>query len=339
MTVENTDPAVPWLTNYLETLLMQAWYPSTVASLAYRFRRMLGGWGERTGAPAGWLDFALHDFGFRGVSSVESAGLGGMGHLVFFNGTDTFEAVEDALDLYGEPMAGYSVPAAEHSTMTSWGRDGEADAYRNMLEQFPSGIVAVVSDSYDIAEACRIWGTVLKAEVLARAGTLVVRPDSGVPWESVLGVLNILWSHFGGTVNAAGYRVLDAHVRVIQGDGVNLESADRVMRTIVEAGFAAENVTFGMGGALLQKLNRDTYDFAFKCSHAVVDGVGRDVYKDPKGMHAKASKRGRLKLTPEFVTVPEDAPGEDVLRDVFLDGDLVVDDSFAAIRRRARPAL
>ena len=181
MTVENTDPELPWVTNYVETLLSMIWYPSTVATQSRYMRLRVLNYLEATGDTS-LIDFKVHDFGFRGSTSVESAGIGDSAHLVSFKGTDTFQGIRVARKYYGEPMAGFSIPAAEHSTITSWGYENEKDAYANMLKAFPTGLVAVVSDSYDIYNACReIWGKELKEAVLARDGVLVVRPDSGYP--------------------------------------------------------------------------------------------------------------------------------------------------------------
>jgi nicotinamide phosphoribosyltransferase len=193
MTVENTDPACYWLTNYLETLLVQVWYGSTVATQSREIRHLITKYLNRTGTSNLSIDdpvdtacaFKLHDFGFRGVSSVESAGIGGAAHLINFKGTDTLAGLLFAQKYYNEPMAGFSIPAAEHSTITSWGQEHEVDALRNMLSQFPNGTVAVVSDSFNIFEACSdLWGGQLRDEVLMRNGTLVIRPDSGDPCSS-----------------------------------------------------------------------------------------------------------------------------------------------------------
>ena len=222
-TMENTDPKCFWLTNYLETLLVQVWYPMTVAQNSRFQKKIISDWLGRTGTANGENDgllFKLHDFGYRGVSSVESAALGGAAHLVNFMGTDTMAGYIMARQCYDEPMAGVSIPAAEHSTMTSWTRDREADAYRNMLTQFPTGLVAVVSDSYDIINACEnIWGKDLKEMVETREGTLVVRPDSGDPPVIVVQVLNALGGAFadGITRTATGHKLLPRFLRVIQG--------------------------------------------------------------------------------------------------------------------------
>ena len=196
MTVENTDPVCFWLTNWLETLLVHAWYPSTVATQSREMKRILLRYLEATGDP-GLIDFKLHDFGCRGVSSLESAGIGGAAHLVNFLGTDNLPALELLAETYGAECGGFSLPASEHSTITSWGEAHELDAMRNMLAQYPDGLVACVSDSYDVYRACaEYWGGALREAVLARPGTLVIRPDSGDPASVVCRVLDILGDAF-----------------------------------------------------------------------------------------------------------------------------------------------
>jgi nicotinamide phosphoribosyltransferase len=348
VTVENTDPACYWLTSYVETALLRIWYPTTVATHSHATRRLIADALARTGSPEG-LPYKLHDFGARGVSSLESATLGGMAHLVNFMGTDTLSALLGARAYYGEPMAGHSIPAAEHSTITAWGRDGELGAYRNMLRQFgrPGELLSVVSDSYDLdAAVTRLWGGALRDEVIASGATVVIRPDSGDPTSVVLRTVQSLDAAFGSDVNAKGYRVL-RHVRVIQGDGITRESIASILAALAGAGYSADNVAFGQGGALLQQVNRDTLGFAMKASAAEVGGQWRDVFKAPVTDPAKRSKAGRLTLMRRgdaFATVRVDSPGyqqalvdgaTEVLRTVYQDGRLLVDDSFAAIRARA----
>lgn len=341
MTVENTDPHCWWLTNFIETLLVQIWYPSTVATISRSMKKTINNALQVSGDPAG-IPFKLHDFGCRGVSSMETAAVGGFAHLVNFMGTDTVPALVLARDYYHCDMAGFSIPAAEHSTITSWTRDNEVGAYRNMLNQFPTGLVAVVSDSYDIFNACKIWGETLYDEVMGRDGTLVVRPDSGDPTIVVPMILDLLGQYFPVKVNDAGFKVLDDHVRVIQGDGIIRESLKGIVDAILDAGWSLDNVAFGSGGGLLQSCNRDTQMFAFKCSHVVVDGTDVDVRKSPVTAGWKQSKAGYLALVEDngtFKTVSsvdtDVAHVQDVLRTVFVDGSLMVDDTLDVIRHRA----
>ena len=344
LTIENTDPNCFWLTNFLETLLLQLWYPCTVATISREVKVLITKYLNETGDPS-TIDFKLHDFGFRGVSSVQSAGIGGAAHLINFMGTDTVAALTFIQEYYapfpvgeglGLPMFGFSIPAAEHSTITSWGRDNETDAYRNMLQQYPEGLVAVVSDSYDIYNACEhIWGEVLKDDILQRNGTLVVRPDSGEPKDVVLKCMQILGEKIGFTVNEKGYKVLNPKIRIIQGDGVNYESIGEILEHLKNHGWSADNVAFGIGGALLQKVHRDTQKFAFKCSCATVNDEDREVYKDPATDHGKKSKRGRLKLVKEnetYITKALNEDGEDILQTVFENGKILREIDFQGVK-------
>lgn len=337
MTVEHTDPRCFWLTNYVESLLVQVWYSCTVATQSRAMRTVIHRYLEQTGDPA-TIGFKLHDFGFRGVSCPEQAALGGAAHLVNFQGTDNLAALALLRGFYHEECGGFSIPAAEHSTITSWGRGQEVDACRNMLDQYPTGMVAVVSDSYDIFNCCaNIWGGVLRDQVLARDGVLVIRPDSGDPPVVVVRVLEILGEKFGCTTNAKGYRVLHPKVRVIQGDGIDHRMLGLILEAMAAAGWSADNISFGSGGGLLQKINRDTQRFAFKCSSITVDGQPRDVFKQPVTDAGKRSKSGRFKLVRHegsFQTVPASDPRPDALRVIFRDGELLVDQTLAEIRKR-----
>lgn len=340
MTVENTDPKCFWLTNYLETLLLQVWYPITVATLSREMKKVIGQGLQETGDLSG-LDFKLHDFGFRGSSSVETAMIGASAHLINFMGTDTLVALPMLRKFYSTQSPAFSIPASEHSTITSWGRNNELDAFRNMLKAYPTGIVACVSDSYNIWEACQnLWGTELKDSILNRDGVLVVRPDSGEPYQVVPKVIEVLMQRFGFTVNSKGYKVLPPQIRVIQGDGINFESTKQIIDAMKEQNQSIDNVTFGMGGGLLQKVDRDVLKFAFKCSAVKVGGEWRDVFKQPIDAPFKISKKGRLKLIQvdgEFKTVREEEMPEceNMLETVFENGYITRTEHFDAVRKRA----
>ena len=345
VTIVNTDPKCFWLTSYLETALLRAvWYPTTVATISHHIKTIIQRELEDTGDLAG-LPFKLHDFGARGASSNETAALGGMAHLVNFQGSDTVQGVLAANRYYNESMAAFSIPAAEHSTITTWGKDraGETAAYLNMVEKYskPGSIFAVVSDSYDIFKACEeIWGGSLKDAVISSGGTLVVRPDSGDPVSVTLRVIQILDAKFGHTVNAKGFKVLN-HVRIIQGDGVNPSSIEAILMNYKAHGYSADNIAFGMGGALLQKMDRDTQEFAMKASAIMINGEWRDVSKDPVGQKSKKSKGGRFTVLwekdernadAEWITIPYDELEESMLSPVFKDGKLLRDVKLAQVR-------
>jgi len=359
VTIESTDPRAFWLPSYVETLLLRLWYPVTVATVSWHAKRTIREFLLKTSDdPDGQIGYKLHDFGARGVSSLESAGIGGAAHLVNFLGTDTISGVLAVRRHYHEPMAAHSIPAAEHSTITSWGREREVDAYRNMLAQFarPGAVVAVVSDSYDLFRAIgEHWGRTLKDEVIRSGGVVVVRPDSGDPVDVVHRSLMLLDEAFGSTVNGKGYKVLE-HVRVIQGDGITPTSLRAILERITSAGFATDNVAFGMGGALLQRLDRDTQKFALKCSATRIGGRWIDVYKQPVTDPGKVSRRGRLALlhhagcgawktvaVPPGLAAPEDLRPPDgwrhALEVVWENGELRRDWRFGEIRARANAAL
>jgi nicotinamide phosphoribosyltransferase len=349
-TIENTDPKCFWLTTWLETALLRAiWYPTTVATQSWHIKQVIKDFLEKTGDPSS-IDFKLHDFGARGVSSLESAGIGGAAHLVNFMGTDTISGVLFAREYYNAGVSGFSIPAAEHSTITSWGRSGEVDAYKNMLTQFakPGSIVAVVSDSYDIYNAVEnLWGGELRDMVVESGATVVIRPDSGDPVAVNQKLIQLLDAKFGSTVNAKGFKVLN-NVRLIQGDGVNELTIRSILGSFMALGYSADNIAFGMGGALLQQVDRDTQKFALKCSSARINGVDVDVQKDPVTDSSKKSKAGRVTLWNcggEFVSAVDKPTGwhdrcagefEDALAEVFRDGVLVKETTFEEVRARAR---
>ena len=361
-TMVNTDPKCYWLTNYLETLLVQVWFPMSVATNSREQKKIIFNAFQKTGCELNdGINFKLHDFGYRGVSSVESAAIGGAGHLINFWGTDTMAAILCLKYYYGDgahakvplppnpdiklPVAGLSIPAAEHSTITSWGREGELDAFKNMLTQYPEGLVAVVSDSYNVFEACeKLWGSELKEMIKNRNGTLVVRPDSGDPPVIVPQLLDILGKAFeeGVTTTKTGHKLLPPCIRMIQGDGISYESLGAILDAMAAAGWAADNLAFGSGGALLQKLNRDTQKCAFKCSEITLEGGGsRNVYKDPITDQGKRSKMGKLSLEygadGKLTTITEGKgdPAKDILIEVFRNGYLLVDQKCDEIRARA----
>lgn len=354
MTIENTDPACFWLTNFLETLLMQVWYPTTVATLSDQVKKVVTQAFSETaseGNEAG-IEFVLNDFGFRGVSSLESAGLGGSAHLLSFRGSDNLAGSVLAQQYYQtNTVYGLSIPATEHSICTLLGKDGELDVFKHVLKTFPTGTIACVSDSYNIFRACEeYWGEELKQEILNRDGVLVVRPDSGDPIQTLLKIFEILFNKFGCTINNKGYKVLPPQLRVIQGDGVNFESIVDIYQALKTNGISAENLVLGMGGALLQKVDRDTQKFALKCSYATINGQDVDVEKCPTEMDKngnitesfKKSKSGRLKLVKingifKTVTQEDDLELPDELQIVFENGQLVNVLTFEQVRANANP--
>lgn len=353
--VVNTDPDFEWLTSFVETKSLRIWYPCAVATLSMQIKRIIKVFMEATAGHTDGIDFMLHDFGSRGVSSSESAVIGGLSHLYNFKGSDTFEAVEAADWLFNEEMAAYSVDAAEHSTITSFGPNKEKEAFEHLLSIYgnkENKIFSIVSDTYDIYNACsNLWGGTFKPQVQSLGeinSRLVVRPDSGDPTVVPVECIQILMDKFGYTVNKKGYKVLPPYIRVIQGDGINEASIKTILWNMKMHGLSAENIVFGMGGALLQQVNRDTLKFAMKASAMknpnVNNGEWYDVFKQPKTDPGKDSKRGRLAVVyenGEYETINEANLGtsENLLETVFENGEVLRTCSLETIRYRTNLGL
>jgi nicotinamide phosphoribosyltransferase len=357
--VVNTDPNCAWVSSFIETALLRSiWYMSTVATQSFQIKRIIRDYLVQTSGRSDGLDFKLHDFGARGVSSSESAQIGGAAHLFNFLGSDTFEAIEMIDAYYAEEMAGLSINAAEHATVTSWGGpEFEEQAYKHLIEEFgkEGSIFAIVSDSYDLFNAInKLYGGNLKAQIIAlgdKNSKLVVRPDSGDPATIVSDTIEALMSTFGYTENQQGYKVLPPYLGVIQGDGINETSIKSILATMKMKGLSAENIAFGMGGQLLQGVNRDTLKFAMKANEATNavfnDGKPYPVFKQPKTDAGKASKKGRqavLKFNDfaEYIAViPEvDLEGRtNLLETVYLNGEVKRLDTLANIRERVKAGL
>lgn len=346
-TVESTDEHVPWVVSYVETLLVQSWYPMTVATNSFMQKRIIKKGLEKTADNLKMLNYKLHDFGFRGVTSVEAAQLGGSAHLVNFNGTDTLAAIPFIKEYYGGcTVSPKSIPATEHSTMTTWTKDRELDCAKHVLERVTNVPLSMVSDSYNLWDFLDQLGTRedLKSLIRARTAPLVIRPDSGEPTEIVPKVLNKLAELFGSKVNTKGFKMLPDNIRMVQGDGISFDSMKDILKAVEDAGWSTENVTFGSGGALLQKVNRDTQKCAYKTCMAIVEGEKVDVFKDPITDPGKKSKTGDLTLVSEngFLSTIKKEHKKDnqieVLVPVFENGSLLKEYKFDDIRERAEKA-
>jgi len=334
--VINTDPECFWLTTWVETSMLRTiWYATSVASNSHTIKELLRDYYIKSGSVDG-LDFKLHDFGSRGVSSKESAGIGGLAHLLNFKGTDTVEAIVFGRRYYNEEMAGFSIPASEHSTVTTWKKEGAA--FENMIDAYPDyPIVACVSDSYNIYDAVKYLGTEMKQKIQDSGKTYVVRPDSGDPTVVPIEIIQLLMDHFGYSQNENGYRTLPSYIRVIQGDGITKDSIKEILNQLDEHKLSLDNLAFGMGSGLLQQVNRDTYGFAMKASSITINGRDFDVFKDPvhKG---KASKKGILGLyhneNTGFTTERVLLAGHNNLEVVYEDGKLLRNETLRNIQSR-----
>ena len=315
MTIVNTHPDFYWLTNYLETLIScQLWQPMTSATIANEYRKLLEKHAKETTGSTDFVQWQAHDFSMRGMSSVESAILSGMGHLTSFTGTDTIPAIYALRNTYsGQGLIGASVPATEHSVMCMGTKDDEVGTFSKLLDTYPTGILSVVSDTWDLWKVLTEILPALKEKILARDGKLVIRPDSGDPADIICGedwsghhgykgpqskgVIELLWDEFGGTVNEYGYKVLDSHVGAIYGDSITLDRAEQICERLKTKGFASTNIVFGVGSYTYQYNTRDTFGFAVKATYGEVlksiprhsmdqenklwEVEGREIWKDP----------------------------------------------------------
>lgn len=310
--VTSTDENIPWIGGWAETQLVRLWYTTNVATQSYYIKKLLlEGLIRTCEDPWKAIYFMLHDFGGRGASCREAAAIGGMVHLFNFRGSDTVPGVLYANQLYHCKMAGYSIPASEHSTILLWGGN-EDEAYRNLIKKYLKAgkMVACVSDTTDYFRVLNnVWCGEHLETIKNSKGTLVVRPDSGKPVEILEQTFRILEEKVGMRVNSKGFKVLPPYIRVIQGDGVNETSIREITEMMIRNNWSLENITFGMGGALLQKHDRDTQKFAFKPCFGVVDGVKINLAKNPKTDPGKRSKAGDLVLVKEngiYQTIPRE---------------------------------
>lgn len=356
--IESTDDEFPWITGFIECLFLEVWYPITVATLSREVKKVIVHYLDKTGAKTEAIptitQFVLNDFGFRGVSSVESASIGGAAHLVNFMGSDNVAGSDMLTKYYNTTiMWGKSIDATEHSIMTMEGEEGECNVIRRILETKTSGLVACVSDSYNILRTCKsYYGEIFKDIILSRDGVFVVRPDSGDPVATLKAVFKILFEYFGYTTNEKGFKILPPQIRVIQGDGVNYDSIIGMYEALTKEGIGAENLVLGMGGKLLQAgLDRDTQNFAVKACYAIINGKGVDIIKSPTELDAegnvkvsfKKSKKGLMKLVKTsdggYYTMTSSEAGFEQAKCemivIFENGKLLVDETIETIRERA----
>ena len=328
MVMWNTKPEFFWLTNYLETILScSLWQACTSATIADRYRKLFESWADKTGGDKGFVQFQGHDFSFRGMSSLESAVLSGMGHLLSFSGTDTVPAIDALEEYYGAnsdtELVGVSVPATEHSVMSMGGKESELDTYNRILDLYPTGIVSIVSDTWDFFGVLTNILPKLKDRIMARNGKVVIRPDSSkkTPLEIICGdptsndenerkgAIELLWDLFGGTINEKGYKVLDPHIGLIYGDSITYELADKICQALADKDFASTNWVAGIGSYTYQYNTRDTFGFAMKATYGEVNGVGREIFKDPK------TDSGMKKSAKGLIAVYKNEEGQYYMKD------------------------
>lgn len=319
LTIINTDPNFFWLTNYIETVLSaELWKSCTTASIAYEYKRLLTQYAEKTGAALDFVPVQGHDFSSRGMSGIYDAAQSGVGHLTSFIGTDSVASIDYAEEYYNATgVVGVSVPATEHSVMCMGSEESEIETFRRLIcELYPAGVVSIVSDTWDFWRVITEFSVELKAEILKRQpnalglAKVVFRPDSGDPVKIICGdpdakrdspaykgAVQCLWEIFGGTETAQGYKVLNERVGLIYGDSITLERAQNILKGLEAKGFASNNLVFGIGSYTYNYLTRDSFGFAVKATWGQVNGVGRELFKDPvTDSGVKKSAKGLLRV-------------------------------------------
>lgn len=362
MTIENTNPKFFWITNFLETLMScQLWQPTTSATIAYQYRKILDKYASETNGDLSGVQFQGHDFSMRGMGSLESAMLSGSGHLLSFTGTDTIPSIHYLEQYYNanieNELVGCSIPATEHSVMCTYGKESEIEAYKRLItEVYPSGFASIVSDTWNLWEVLDKIIKPLKREIMNRDGRIVVRPDSGDPVEIICGnpngetederkgVVEILWDIFGGTITDKGFKQLDTHIGCIYGDAITIERCEEICKRLKAKGFASTNMVYGIGSYTYQYNTRDTFGFALKSTYAVVSGEERMLFKDPVTDNGvKKSQRGKVVVLnsndgiiyKDGLNASEEAMVKDnLLTTVFENGKLIKDQSLSEIRNK-----
>lgn len=360
-TMYNTKPEFYWLSNYFETLLSATiWMPCNSATIATQYRKVLDRYSEETSSVPEFVNWQGHDFSMRGMAGVEAAVTSAAGHLLSFTGTDTIPAVDFMEQYYGADsdteLIGGSVAATEHSVMCMGTTEGEFETFRRLVcDVYPKGIVSIVSDTWDLWKVLTDYLPRLKEEIIGREGKVVIRPDSGDPADIICGnprdktdnerkgVIELLWEVFGGTVNSKGFKELVPQIGAIYGDSITVARATEICRRLKEKGFASTNVVMGIGSFTYQYNTRDTFGFAMKATYGEVNGVGREIFKDPvTDDGTKKSAKGLMKIVLEDntyklldgVTWAEEQTGE--LQEVFRDGTLLAEQSLSQIRERVK---
>lgn len=358
-TIKNTLPQFFWVTNFLETILSCViWMPCTSATISLEYRKILNQYAIETGGDMEFVPFQGHDFSFRGMAGLEAAMMSGAGHLLNFTGTDTIPAIDFLEQYYNadatKEMIGASVPATEHSVMCMGTELDEIETFKRLInETHPTGIVSIVSDTWDFWKVITEYVPQLKEQILARDGKVVIRPDSGDPVKIICGdpeaevstpeykgAVECLYETFGGTISETGYKLLDQHIGLIYGDSITLERCQQICENLKQKGFASTNVVFGIGSFTYQYVTRDTFGFAMKATYGEVNGQGREIFKDPKtddgtkksargllGIYKDANGNLEMKDRADYET---EAGGE--LKTVYKDGQLLVEMNLAEIR-------
>ncbi|WGH49973.1 nicotinate phosphoribosyltransferase [Pseudoalteromonas phage vB_PtuP_Slicky01] len=312
-TITNTVSGFGWVVNMLETVISaEMWGISTSATTAYYYRKRF----EESSLPKDMIKFMGHDFSYRGMFGTEAAAMSGLGHLTSFVGSDVIPAALEAEEYYDakidKELVFSSVDATEHSVMCSYEQAGELESLKHLITKVtPTGIISIVSDTWDFWKLVTEYLPALKDVILGRDGTVVIRPDSGDPVKILCGdpespiahenkgLIECLWDIFSGTVDASGLKVLHKNIGAIYGDSITLERQDEIITRLEAKGFLPL-VVLGIGSYTYQYVTRDTHGSAVKATDVQMgEGNHVAISKDPKTDSSKKSAKGLLMVVKE----------------------------------------
>ena len=366
-TIYNTHPEFAWLTNFIETISQcTIWRMITSATDCYKLRQLGDKYAKHTSDSPSFVDWQFHTFGMRGSDGLEAAILCDSGHLLNFTGSDTVPTIQFMEKYYGancdkEIISG-SVPANEHAVVCSYGRENELETIRHLIQDvYPTGIISLVSDSWDLTEVINPDGgylAKLKDIILNRDGKIVCRPDSSdkTPLEIICGddnpepkyndrqrpviekgVLRCLDEIFGSTVNSKGFKELNPKVGAIYGEALDYKLLNNIFGTMEHMGYASTNLVCGIGSSFhMLNRTRDTYAIACKAVACEVNKKLRNIYKDPiTDSGSKKSMCGLLRVNKDFTVDQEvgwDIEKGGILEPTFLNGKMQRNQTLANIR-------
>jgi nicotinamide phosphoribosyltransferase len=364
MTFVNTVNGFAWLTLYLETIISSlSWKPTTSATIALQYKRNLVEWVMKTDPTNAWLiDFLAHDFSARGLSPWDMLS-SGLGHATSFRGSDSIICIPGSRYFYNEPkneVAINSVNASEHSVSTTCiFTMGESQMLKYFMDQYPTGILSVVSDTFDLWQLITKFLPENKEQIMSREGKLVIRPDSGDPVDIIcgeisnpgikptladgyhpkhIGVIELLWDIFGGTVNEQGFKVLDPHIGAIYGDSITLDRQIQIYERLAAKGFASTNIVLGVGSFTYQMNTRDTFGFAAKGAWFEANGKGYDIYKDPiTDDGTKKSLKGLIMVDENqevHTQCTEEQESQGILHTIYEDGQFLNQTTLTEVRNK-----
>lgn len=361
--ITNTHDEFAWLPQALESLISaEVWYPMITATVGHTYRQIVDKYYDLTCDDNIPHRRALGNFDFRGDMGVDAALKAAAGWLMSFVNTATVPAIPFMEQMYNcdctKEEVGFGAVSTEHFVMCSnFAADGDERTFlkRLLTELYPNTSFSCVCDSYDYWNVVENILPSLKDEIMAHNGCFFVRGDSGDCVDVVTKTVFKLWELFGGTVNTKGYKVLDPHVKALYGDSITVERAEKIYQILMENGFAASNVSLGVGSfsmhcieedGMLKPFTRDTFSSCIKACDAIMNGKEYPIFKDPKtdretGDGFKKSQRGACRvflkdgeLTYEDGLTYEESLKNNIMQPVFRDGKLLVDYTIKQVRNQ-----